>query len=252
MNQLVKIIFVILLMFFSFSCNSHNKNENLKIAVASNLRFAIEEINSEFEKQTGKSVEIISASSGKLTAQITNGAPFDIFVSANKKYAQKLFDEGFSKENPEILCNGVLVLWSNSAIEPELNELTQNSDLKAIAIANPQNAPYGIAAVEVLKATNIYDSIQSKLIFAESVLQLNQYIVNKAAQVGFTSKSIVLSNKLKNVGKWTEIDENLYSPIEQFVLLLNENSNSAKVYKQFLFSDKSKSILIKYGYLVDN
>ena len=167
-------LFLILLI---FSCNSNKQEQTFKIAVASNLRFAMVDINKEFEKQTGKKVEMITASSGKLTAQITNGAPFDLFISANKKYAEKIYADGFAKEKPEILCKGILVLWSNSKIETDLNTFFDNPDLKTVAIANPKNAPYGIAAVEVLKNVKLYDKIESKLIFSESVMQLNQYII---------------------------------------------------------------------------
>ena len=247
----IKLIFILVLVFLIFSCDTLNEEQAIKVAVASNLRFAMEELNKEYEKQTGRNVEMITASSGKLTAQITNGAPFDIFISANKKYSQKLYKNGFSYKKPKIICKGILVLWSNSAIETDLINMSQNPDLKTIAIANPNVAPYGIAAIELLKSANLYDTLESKLIFAENVLQINQYIINKVAQVGFTSKSLVLSDKLKHIGVWTEIDKSKYSPIEHFVMILNDKSKSANAYYEFLFSPKSKEILKKYGYLID-
>ncbi len=246
MQKITILKYIVFIVLF-FSCNS-NKKEALKIAVASNLRFTMEDINKEFEKQTGTKVEMITASSGKLTAQIVNGAPYDLFISANKKYAYRVHKECYIAEKPEVLCKGVLVLWSNSKIEVNIETFYKNTDLKTVALANHRNAPYGIAAVEVLKKANIYDTLFPKIVFAESVMQLNQYMINKVAQVGFTSKSVVVSKKLKNIGKWKEIDKEMYSSIKQFVVLLSNESKSAKEYKKFLFSKKSKEILINYGY----
>lgn len=238
-----------LLMFFS-SCNSETK-EPLRIAVASNLRYTLEELNAEFEKKTGFKVEMSVASSGKLTAQIQNGAPFDIFLSANKKYPQFLFKNGFSVEKPKLFCSGLLVYWTNKELnlKGDIFEL-KSTNIQRIAIANPKIAPFGMATIDALKNISIYDSVKTKIIYAENVSQISQYVLNNNVDVGFTGKSIVLSPKLKNKGKWFDVDENLYNQIEQYVLLLKraEQQESAQEYYEFLFSKEAKRIFKKYGY----
>lgn len=234
-----------------YSCNSINKKVIIRIAAASNLRYLLEDLNAEFEKETNIKVEMSVASSGKLTAQIQHGAPFDIFLSANKKYPFHLFEKGFGIEEPKLFCNGLVVYWTNIKLKlkGDIHEIA-GENIKKIAIANPQNAPFGIAAVQALKAVSIYDSIKSKVIFAENVSQISQYVLNNNVDVGFTSKSVVLSPKLKGKGIWIEVNENLYRPIEQYVLLLKNSrqNKSAKKYYEFLFSKKAQSIYRRYGY----
>ena len=125
--------------------------------------------------------------------------------------------------------------------------------IQHIAIANPKTAPYGKAAVETLKHLNIYDEVLSKLVYGESVAQANQFITTKAAQIGFTSKSTVLSKNKIISGNWIEISRDLYSPIEQSCVLLNSNPKKRKtseLFYEYLFSKESKAILKKFGYLV--
>ncbi|OQY05032.1 MAG: molybdate ABC transporter substrate-binding protein [Bacteroidetes bacterium 4572_117] len=241
-------LFIILAM---FSCNFTENDNTLRIAAASNLRYVLEEINIEFENETAIYVEMSAASSGKLTAQIQNGAPFDIFLSANKKYPFFLYENKFSINSPKLFCKGLLVYWTNKRInlKGDIQEIVAN-DIKKIAIPNPKNAPFGIAAVQALKATSIYGSIKTKIIFAENVSQISQYVLNKNVDVGFSSKSIVLSPKLKSKGKWLEVDESLYQPIEQFAMILKrtKNKKNAQLYFDFLFSKKAQEIFNKWGY----
>ena len=235
---------------FFLSCNS-NKTKPLRIAAASNLRYVLEELNAEFEKETGIKVEMSVASSGKLTAQIQNGAPFDVFLSANKKYPQFLFNNGFSTKKPKLFCSSLLVYWTNKEIvlKGDIYEL-ELANIQRIAIANPQNAPFGQATVQALKSLLIYDSVKAKIVFAENVSQISQYVLNNNVDVGFSSKSLVLSPKLKGRGKWFDVDENLHEPINQFVILLKQkklNKNANKYYK-FLFTKKAQNIFKSYGY----
>ncbi len=246
----LKRLIVVCFILFFVSCNSKTK-EPLHIAAASNLRYALEELNAEFEKEKGIKVEMSAASSGKLTAQIQNGAPFDVFLSANKKYPQVLFKNGFAVNKPKLFCSGLLVYWTDKKLDLKgtISEII-SADIQRVAIANPQNAPFGQATVQALKKSFLFDSIQAKLIFAENVSQISQYVLNNNVDIGFTGKSIVLSPKMKNKGKWFDVDEELYQPIEQFVILLKraEQKKSAQLYYQFLFSKKAQSIFKKYGY----
>ncbi len=213
----------------------------------------MEEVNAIFKNETGLNVEMITASSGKLTAQIKNGAPYDVFISANFKYPNALHTEGYTNAKPSLFCKGTLVIWTNKDLIPDstLLSLTQ-PDIEKIGIANPQNAPYGIATEELLKNLGLYDTIKSKIVFAENVSQLNQYVTNKAVDVGITAKSAVLSPKLREVGSWKEIDSRDYSVVNQFFIELKpQNGNIDKVidsYLKFLTTEKAKGILSKHGY----
>ena len=244
---------IILLTFVLQSCTP-NTHSPLTIATAANMQFAMDSLTHAFETETGIPVETVISSSGKLTAQIREGAPFDLFISADLKYPQALFGEGLTLEKPKVYARGKLVLWDlRSNEKPEIERLV-HSEIKHIAMANPQTAPYGSAAIEVLNYYHLYDSVQSKLVFGESIAQTNQFVVSGAAELGFTAKAVVLSPELKGKSYWTEIPAETYSPIEQGVVILKnraQNITSARQFYDFLFSPKGKEILNTFGYETD-
>ena len=246
----ISTIILFSILFLISSCNQH-KEHKLTIATAANMQFAMEEIISEFTKETGVKCEAIISSSGKLTAQIKEGAPYDIFVSADMKYPLDLYNDGFTTTKPNIYANGKLVLWSMiDTIKPNISLLLQKN-IKHIASANPKTAPYGAATEQVLKYYQILDSIKSKLVFGESIAQTNQFITTKAAEIGFTAKSVILSPIIKNKGNWVAIDENTYTPISQGIVILKNSLTSIEKkekFYNFLFSEKGKDILNKFGY----
>jgi len=245
---------LILLIFLIISCTS-KKEDKLNIATAANMQFVMQELTQTFSQNTGISCDIIISSSGKLTAQIKEGAPYDIFVSANMKYPNKLYELGLTAAKPKIYAFGKLVIWTmDTQLSPDFISLNRKY-VKHIAIANPKTAPYGMAALEVLKNKNIYDKLRHKLVFGESIAQTNQFIISNAAEIGFTSKSIVLSQIIKGKGNWKEVDSSLYSPIAQGVVLLKNRSihlDKSQRFQDFLFSAKGKEILNKFGYSVIN
>lgn len=245
-------LFLLCISFSLFSCKSDKKPDSIKIATAANMQFAMNELIETFRQETGIKCEAVVSSSGKLTAQIKAGAPFDVFVSADLKYPNILFKEGFGKESPKIYAYGTLVIWTTSEnIEPSL-EILSEENIKHIAIANPKTAPYGLAAEEFLKKAGKFDNLESKFVFGESISAVNRYIHSGSAEIGFTAKSVVLSPQMKNVGKWIEIDPSQYSNIEQAALLLKSERpktiKNARIFYEFLFSAKAKTILEKYGY----
>lgn len=225
--------------------------EKLQIAVAANMQFAMKDLTKKFTEQSGIECETVISSSGKLTAQIKQNAPYDVFVAADMKYPTELFKEGFTTAKPEVYANGKLVLWTMSdGVQPSV-EVLKTEPIKHISIANPKLAPYGKATVEVLEHFGIYKDVKDKLVFGESISQANQFIISNAADIGFTAKSVVLSPELKGKGKWIDLDENLYSPIAQGMVIIKrdgaENKNAQQFY-DFLFSVDAKKILQQYGY----
>jgi len=240
----------LLCLFLLISCEHQEKNK-LTIATAANMQFAIDEIVNAFKSETGIECEIIVSSSGKLTAQIQEGAPFDIFISADMKYPNELYEKGLTKNKPEIYAKGNLILWTmKDDIEPSI-AILETPEIKHIATANPKTAPYGIATKEVLIHYNISEKLNPKLVFGESIAQTNQFIALKAAEIGFTAKSVVLSPQMIGNGKWIEIDKNTYTPINQGITILKNGKfdiEQTKMFYNFLFSIKGKEILNKFGY----
>src|SRR5215471_8585656 len=162
----------------------------LTVAAAANVQFVMYELTKDFESSTGIKTDIILNSSGKLNAQIKEGAPYDVFVSADMKYPEELYKTGFAISSPNVYANGLLVLWTTQPnITPgaDLKILTSDA-VKKIAVANPQTAPYGEASVEAMNYFKVYDQVKDKLVYGESISQTNQYISSGAADIGFTAK----------------------------------------------------------------
>ncbi len=248
-RHMLRLCLVLILM----GCNG-KKEAPLNIATAANMQFAMEALLMEFRNETGISCDMILGSSGKLTAQIREGAPFDVFVSAEMKYAEEIYKNGMAYAPPSVYASGRLVLWSlDDGIVPSVEILTSEK-INHIALANPRIAPYGTAAIEVLEAYGIYTQVADKLVFGESIAQTNQFLISKSAEIGFTAKSVVLSDQMSGVGKWVELNDSLYTRISQGVVLIrtkNGNTDKARRFYDFLFSAKARSILQKFGYLVD-
>lgn len=236
------------------SCRTQKEETNIvRIATAANMQFAMEQLTSTFTKNTGVFCEVVVSSSGKLFAQIREGAPYDLFVSADLKYPNELHKNKLTRSVPKVYAYGQLVLWTMTDTLPlSLDQLTLNQ-IKHIAIANPKTAPYGRAAKEVLKHHSLAAAVNDKLVYGESIAQTNQFIISGAAEVGFTSRSVVVSEEMKGKGKWVAINNHDYSPIKQGVVILNnrkiENPGVQKFY-DFLFSEEGKNILQNFGYSV--
>lgn len=247
----MKKLFILLALLFVFSAGTFEEKKVL-VAVAANAQYAMKEIEMQYEKETGKQIELIIGSSGKLTAQIKEGAPFDIFLSADMEYPQALYKEGLTTSEPKIYSYGSLVLWTLK----EFDLLDVNAillpEVKTIAIANPKLAPYGEAAINVMKYYKLYEKVKSKLVYGESISQVSQYLTSKAADISFTAKSVVLSPKMKGNGKWINLDAKSYTPIAQGAVLLKSslerNKLEAEQFYNYLYSEKAKKIFIKYGY----
>ncbi len=242
--------FILILVFFS-ACRG-DRSQRLTIATAANVQFAMQEIVQDFEKESGLLCDIIVGSSGKLTAQINEGAPYHIFISADMKYPEELYRKGKTAGQPVIYAQGKLVLWTmNPQLPPNLHIL-ETDKVKHIAIANPKTAPYGAVAIEVFENAKLLGTIQNKLVYGESISQVNQFVGSGTADFGLTAKSVVLSPKMVGKGKWGELPDTLYTPIQQgAVVLKSEKAEQAKQFFDFLFSEKGKSILLKYGYNVE-
>ena len=200
-----------------------------------------------FEKEHEIDCEVVLASSGKLTAQIEAGAPYSILLSANEKYPHYLINKIKKYKEPKTYALGKLALFSNTLLKEQLLENLTSNKIKKIAIPNPVTAPYGEIAMEYLKNTGLYDKIEHKLVFGESVLQTNQFVISGAAQLGFTSISTILPQINKDHIQWISISDNLYKPLKQQLLILDSNSKTKK-FADFMLSKSAQNVLIQHGY----
>ena len=225
----------------------------LHIAVAANAQFVAVKLKEAFKNETGIDAELIVGPSGKLTAQIEQGAPFNVFLSADMKYPEELYNKGLTTAKPKVYAYGTLVLWTlkNVNLAKGLSILL-NNDIQKVVIANPKLAPYGEAAIQVLTMQNLLSQIQQKIVYGESIGQVNQYLLSGAADAAFTAKSVVLDSAVNSNGKWIEVNQNWYNPIAQGVVVIKQSKvaqmNAANRFCQFLFSKKAKEILKNYGY----
>ncbi|MEM6321857.1 MAG: molybdate ABC transporter substrate-binding protein [Bacteroidota bacterium] len=240
------------------SCSSEETTSTLTVATAANAQFAMKAIKKAFEEETAQSVEVIIGSSGKLTAQIMQGAPYDLLVSANLKYPNELFKAGKATDAPGVYALGHLVIWTKDEVlnlDDSLSIL-QSEKVRKIAIANPQNAPYGEQAVHAIQHFGLIEVLGKKGVYAESIAQVNQYVTTQNCEVGFTAASVVQSPDLRNVGKWIAVDTAAYRPIEQGVVITKygemNHAEAAKAFYEFLLSTKAQAIFTEYGYTIPN
>ena len=245
----------ILILVLCLACNSTTKESSkITIAASANMQYALGPIIEKFTEKTGIPCELIIGSSGKHTAQILQGAPFDIFVSADMKYPSDLYKKGFTTAPPEIYARGKLVLWTMiDGLALSAGNLNDSS-INHIALANPKTAPYGQAAIEVLEKYELLDSLKNKLVYGESIGQTNQFVFSKSAEIGFTAQSVVLAPEMKGKGKWILVNDSDYKPISQGAVVIKQsegNIQQANKFYNFLFSNEAKIILKDFGYSVD-
>ncbi|WP_411028825.1 molybdate ABC transporter substrate-binding protein [Spongiimicrobium sp. 3-5] len=244
----------LILVLLSVACADRKGNNTVMVATSANMQFTMTKIVDKFYEKTGIDVTLIVSSSGKLTAQIKEGAPYDVLVAADMKYPVEIFNSDLAETSPKTYAYGKLVLWSmKDSINPSIAMLSDDT-VSHIALANPKTAPYGIASAEVLNHYQIYDELEGKLVFGESIAQTNQFITSGAAEVGFTAMSVVLSQEMKDKGKWVALDASSYTPIEQGIVLIKrgkDKNKAARRFYEFIFSEEAKKILMNFGYSVD-
>jgi molybdate transport system substrate-binding protein len=228
----------------------------INIAVAANVSYAIEDLVKEFNKvYPDIKVRVTLGSSGKLTAQIKNGAPIELFMSANMKYPDTLYSEKIATTKPVIYAQGTLALLSVKKQDFSKGiKLLEDKHIRVIAIANPKTAPYGIAAMQVLKNANILDKVKHKFVYGESVSQTISYSIT-AADIGLVAKSSLFSPKMSRFKKginWADIDKNFYTPINQGIVMIRDASKRAEVkaFYDFILGSKAKKVFHRFGYIV--
>lgn len=228
--------------------------QTLRVAAAADLQPVLPPIFAEFHRTTGIHAEATYHSSAALTTQIENGAPFDLFLSANMEYPQRLIADGFGEGNagkPILYARGTLVLWTRNVAHlpaPSL-ALLRDPALKTLAIANPQRAPYGKAAVAALQKLGLYDALKPRLVTAENIAQAAQFVDSGNADAGLISMTAALTPRLASAGKYFIVPADLYQPIEQGAVILSKSPQRAAAQKllDFLMSSPVQEELRKRG-----
>ena len=228
----------------------------LNIAAASDLTDAMHAIAADFEKATGCSVRVSLGSSGNFLTQIENGAPFDVFFSADIAYPKKLESEGLTPPGSTyIYAIGKIVLWSRNDSGVDVGKgfaALSDPAVKKIAIANPEHAPYGRAAEEALRHAGVYDAIKDRLVLGENISQAAEFVESGNASAGIVALSLALSPAMKDKGRAWTIPENLYSPIEQGAVALRGagNPQAAGEFLDYIKTPATAALLERYGFVL--
>lgn len=230
----------------------------LRLAAAADLEPVLPPILDEFRNLTGIQTQVTFQASAALTSQIQNGAPFDIFLSADLGYPSRLIEAGLGDTagladpgRPIIYARGTLVLWTrrDSQLPAPSVDLLRDSGLKRLAIANPDRAPYGRAAVAALQSLGVYESLKTKLVTAENISQTAQFVDSGNADAGLISLTSALTPRLASSGRYFEMPHNLYPPIEQGAIIVSKTNqhSAAKTLLEYLLSPSVQANFAKCG-----
>jgi molybdate transport system substrate-binding protein len=228
----------------------------LKIAAAADLTFAFNDVVAQYHKQTSNVVKLSYGSSGNFYSQIENGAPFDLFFSADIGYPQKLEAAGLTVPGSIYeYATGKLVIWVPNASKIDLSRglaTLLDPSIRKIAIANPQHAPYGVAAVAAIHHAGIYDKIKGKLVLGENISQTAQFVESGNADVGILALSLALAPAMKEKGRYAEIPAADFRPIIQAGVILKSSPNKklASQFLKFMKEPATVALMKKYGFSV--
>jgi molybdate transport system substrate-binding protein len=247
-------IFLTVILASCLAARVEAQSNEVRVAAAADLNFAMGELVAQFEEQTGIKVNPTYGSSGNFYSQIQNGAPFDLFFSADIEYPKKLEAAGFA--DPGTLYRyaiGRIVIWTSADSKLDVAKLGWKTLLdprvEKISIANPEHAPYGRAAVAALQKAGIYELVRAKLVYGENISQAAQFVQSGNAQAGIIAHSLAISPPMKDGKSW-EIPAEMHPAIEQGAIILKDakNKDAARAFLQFVRSRKGRAILQKYGF----
>jgi molybdate transport system substrate-binding protein len=247
----------ILLLILFFALLSPLFAQEIKVAAAADLNYAMKDLASRYEQKTGNKVALSFGASGNFYSQISNGAPYDVFFSADLDYVKKLAAAGkIDNASVRTYAIGHLVLWvpNSSKLDPQKLKMDVLIDpsVKKISIANPEHAPYGRAAVAALEFFQIKGLVQDKLVLGENISQAAQFVQSGNAQAGLIAVSLAVSPAMKNDGKYWEVPQDAYPEIQQGVGILtaSKSKQAAQTFLDYISSPEGKAVLEQYGFHV--
>ncbi len=229
----------------------------ITVAAASDLNFAFKEIAAGFEKKTGNTVKLSLGSSGNFYAQLSNGAPFDLFFSADIVYPKKLEEAGLAEPGTLYMyAVGRIVVWvpKGSPIDVGSSGIKalQHPSVKKIAIANPKHAPYGRAAVAALEHFKVYDAVKDKLVLGENISQAAQFVQTGGADIGIIALSLAVAPALKETGAFWEVPVEAYPRLEQGAVVLKaaKDPKTARTFLDYIKGPEGKTVFKRYGFFL--
>lgn len=235
--------------------NTTSYAQQSTIAAASDLQFALEEVKTQFNVDTGKQVQIVYGSSGNFFRQISEGAPFHMYLSADESYVQQLYQAGLTVDEGILYALGRLVIMaphgSSLKVDPNLDglrsALEQNS-VRRFAIANPEHAPYGLKAVEALRHAGLWEALEGKIIMGENVSQAAQFATSGNAQGGIIAYSLAISPNVSRLGEYAVIPQEWHAPLRQRMVLLPSAGADVQAFYSYLQEAPAKAIMARYGF----
>jgi molybdate transport system substrate-binding protein len=247
----------ILLLILTLSLLSPLVAEEIKAAAAADLNYAMKDLVARFEKKTGNTVSVSFGASGNFYSQISNGAPYDVFFSADLDYVKKLAEAGLvDKASIRVYAVGHLALWvpNSSNLDPRKlkMDLLLDPSIKRIAIANPEHAPYGRAAMAALEHYGLKDKVASKLVLGENISQAAQFVQSGNAQAGLIALSLAMSPAMRNSGQFWELLPDAGPEIQQAVGILtsSQHKQAAQAFIEYIGSPGGIDVLEEYGFHV--
>jgi molybdate transport system substrate-binding protein len=250
----VRIAFAALILALIATGSVRAQKQEVRVAAAADLKFAMSELARQYEQKTGNKVNATYGSSGNFFSQIQNGAPFDVFFSADVDYSRKLEAAGLAE--PGTLYQyavGRIVIWMPADSKVDVAKqgwaALLDASVQRIAIANPEHAPYGRAAVAALQKAGIYGQVAAKLVYGENISQAAQFVQSGNAQAGVVALSLATSPAMKDGKRW-EIPAEMHSPIQQAAIVLKDakNKEAARAFLEFVKSEVGRATLAKYGF----
>ena len=230
--------------------------QEIRVAAAADLQFTLDELGTQYEKQTTRKMNVSYGSSGNFFAQIQNGAPFDVFLSADIEYQRKLEAAGLAEAGTLYeYALGRIVIWMPANTRVDLAKLGWKAlldpSIQKIAIGNPEHAPYGRAAVAALRSAGIYEQVRAKLVYGENIAQAAQFVASGNAQAGILALSLAISPPMREGKRW-EIAPNMHPPIEQAAVILKsaKDKDGARAFLTFLKSAEARKIFESHGFSV--
>jgi molybdate transport system substrate-binding protein len=229
----------------------------ISVAAAADLRFALDDLVKDFEEKNPTSkINVTYGSSGNFFAQFQNGAPFDLFLSADIEYPRKLAAKGLGADDVFLYAIGCIVVWvpkdSPVAVDKLGIKALLEPSIRKIAVANPEHAPYGRAAVAALKALNVYDQVASRLVYGENIAQTAQFVQSGAADAGIVALSLAVAPQMRDAGRFLQVPLDAYPRLEQGGIILKaaKNLEVARTFRDFVVGDHGRELLKKYGFVI--
>jgi molybdate transport system substrate-binding protein len=229
------------------------------VAAAADLKFALEEVNTQFKADTGKEIRLVFGSSGNFFRQISEGAPFQMYLSADEGYVQQLSAAGKTVDEGALYALGRIVLMvpHNSTLKADdqlkdLRAALADGRIKKFAIANPEHAPYGLRAEEALKHSGLWDAVKDKLVLGENVVQAAQFSTSGNAQGGIIAYSLALAPDVSKLGQFALIPAEWHEPLRQRMVLLQGADETTQAFYSYVQEPTARNIMRKYGFVLPN